>query len=263
MVHICKTCFQWGPASNRFCAVFPEIYGKCIRTVLKSRRERCCRKGTFPKILNIWWERQRVWEGEYIRALYVIRIEQKWKGCSLRGALISSGMSARTRINTCEIVLGILHLMKKSGINLGMRRLVRPQHAQHQGELPKFRSSCQSCGIGATTRSQAGWPLWQHRADPGQGLCFATPCPTSAIPQQEGTRAGPSIISSRVLLAAGTDHSRGDGTGLCLRPAAQSKRGIFRLTENFVVNIFSNTDFPPGKHVVQFREMRKRAIFFL
>lgn len=55
-------------------------------------------------------------------------------------------MSARTRINACEIVLGTLHLMKKSGINLGMRRLVRPQHAQRQGELPKCRSSCQSCG---------------------------------------------------------------------------------------------------------------------
>lgn len=114
--------------------------------MLKSKRERCCKKGTFPKIFNIWWERQRVGEGEYIRSLYAIRIEQKWKGCSLRRALISSGMSARTRINTCGIVLGALHLMKKSGRNLGMRGLVRPQHAQDQGELPKFRSSCQSCG---------------------------------------------------------------------------------------------------------------------
>lgn len=39
-----------------------------------------------------------------------------------------------------------------------------------------------------------------QRGPSGHGLCSDKPRPTSAILQQEGTRAGPSIISSRILL---------------------------------------------------------------
>lgn len=85
-------------------------------------------------------------------------------------------MSARTRINTCEIVLGTLHLMKKSGLNLGMRGLVRPQHAQHRGELPKFRSSCQS--YGHTPPVELVPPQSPSQCDPSgsTGLILDTVC---------------------------------------------------------------------------------------
>lgn len=103
-------------------------------------------------------------------------MREKWKGCSLRDALNTSGMNAKTRINTCEIVFGTLRLWKKSsssgsGTSLVMRRLIRPRHAQHQWELPKFSSRLlalwpqPTSGIGATVGSQSVWPRWQRQAD--------------------------------------------------------------------------------------------------
>ena len=52
-----------------------------------------------------------------------------------------------------------------------MRRLIRPQHAQHQWELPKFTSKLLALwphpadGIGAAVGSLSVWPHWQRQAD--------------------------------------------------------------------------------------------------
>lgn len=160
-------------------------------------------------------------------------------------------MNAKTRINTCEIVFGTLHLKKKSSssgsdTSLVMRKFISQRHAQHQWQLPKFATRLLDLWsyqwnwcycrvpISVTPLAVPGWlcNLGNHF------LLSGATCPTSAILQKQGQYARSSIISSRVMLAACTDHSRTDGTGFCLHPAAQSKRETFRLTENFAVNIF-------------------------
>lgn len=155
-------------------------------------------------------------------------------GVLSQGCFKDSGMNAKTRFNTCEIVFVTLHLKKKwssePDMSLVMRRLIRTQHTQRQRELPRFTSRLLDSrphltgGTGATVGSRSVWPPppWPHNFGQSFQPSGAT-CPTSATQRKNWQSARPSIVFSGVMLVACTDHSRTDGTGFCLRPAAQSK----------------------------------------
>lgn len=204
-------------------------------------------------------------------------MREKWKGCSLRDALNPSGMNAKTRINTCEIVFGTLHLKKKSsssgsGTSLVMRRLIRPQHAQRQWELPKFTSrlwafwSHPTSGTGAMVGSQSVWPHRQRQADHTILGTVLDSLVQPVLPVQPYRSKGSvlghpsSPAQSCFQLAQITPEQMGQVSACIPQLRAREE---YSDKQKILQSTYFNNDSPPGKHVVLFREIRKRAIFFL